>query len=319
MRSSSWGLVGIAGVVWCFAAACATSGADGSDDAGPLATDSSAPAKDAASQTKDAAKEATSVAEDASAASDAPAADEPDAATPQAIVYGHTPDTLYAFDVTKNAATEIGAFSGCTQSTTTQVLDLAIDAYMKAYATTVDGLYQVDLTTAACTLIKAGTYPNSLSFVPVGTLDPNVEALVGYSGSAYLRINPGTGLTSLVGTLSGGYQSSGDLVSVVGGGTFLTVTGNGCGDCLLQVDPKTGDLVQSYGALPHGAVYGLAYWSGTLYGFDGTGDIFSIGGGGDAGLATSDLVTDGGLVWWGAGSTTMAPATSADGGAIATQ
>jgi len=34
---------------------------------------------------------------------------------------------------------------------------------------------------------------------------------------------------------------------------------------------------------------------------------------------TSDLVADGGLVWWGAGSTTIAPATSADGGAIATQ
>ena len=178
----------------------------------------------------------------------------------------------------------------------------------------------LDLQTAACTLIKAGAYPNSLSFVPVGTLDPNLEALVGYFGNSYVRVNAGTGVTSVVGTLSGGYMSSGDIVSVEGGGSFLTVTGNGCGDCLLQVDPKTGDMIQNYGALPHGSVYGLGYWAGTLFGFDANGDVFSIGGGGDAGLVTSDItIGDGGVTWWGAGSTTIAPAAALDGGAISTQ
>ncbi len=109
-------------------------------------------------------------------------------------------------------------------------------------------------------------------------------------------------------------------MSVAGGGSFLTVTGNGCGDCLLQVDPKTGDMIQNYGALPHGAVYGLGYWAGTLFGFDANGDVFSINGGGDAGLVTTDItIGDGGVTWWGAGSTTIAPATALDGGAIATQ
>jgi hypothetical protein len=239
---------------------------------------------------------------------DAQSADEPDAASaPQAIVFGHTPDTLYSFDPTTNNVSLVGTFSGCSQTILTQVIDLAVDSQMNAFATTFDGFYSVDLTTAQCTLVKTGSYPNSLSFVPAGTLDPNVEALVGYFGSSYVRIDTSSGNTTVIGTLSGGYASSGDVVSVSGGGTYLTVTGNGCGDCLLQVDPTTGDVVQNFGALPHGEVYGLGYWAGTLFGFDGTGDLFSIGTGGDAGLVTSDVVTNGGVTWWGAGSTTIAP------------
>ena len=53
--------------------------------------------------------------------------------------------------------------------------------------------------------------------------------------------------------------------------------GNGCGDCLLQVDPKTGDLIQNYGSVNHASVFGIAFWAGTAYGFDNGGDVFSIG------------------------------------------
>ena len=289
------------------------------NDSGAPAFDA-APAKDASTK-KDASGNADVTAPENDAGLDAQTADEPDAAAPKAIVYGHTPDTLYSYDVTTSAVTLVAAFTNCSQSTNpAQVIDLAIDSQMNAYVTTFDGFYSVDLQTAQCTLIKAGAYPNSLSFVPVGTLDPNLEALVGYFGNSYVRVNVGTGNTTSVGTLSGGYASSGDIVSVEGGGSFLTVTGNGCGDCLLQVDPKTGDVIQNYGQLPHGAVYGLGYWAGTLFGFDANGDIFSIGGGGDAGLVTTDItVGDGGVTWWGAGSTTIAPKDALDGGAISTQ
>jgi hypothetical protein len=300
--------------------ACASpTGPEDQNDSGAPVLDA-APSKDASTK-----KDAQSTTDAATplgdaATLDAQSADEPDAIAPKAVVFGHTPDTLYSYDVTTSAVTLVGAFTNCTQGTAAQVIDLAIDSQMNAYVTTFDGFYSLDLQTAACTLIKAGAYPNSLSFVPVGTLDPNLEALVGYFGNTYVRVNVGTGVTSTVGTLSGGYASSGDIVSVSGGGSFLTVTGNGCGDCLLQVDPKTGDMIQNYGALPHGAVYGLGYWAGTLFGFDANGDVFSIGGGGDAGLVTSDImIGDGGVTWWGAGSTTIAPAAALDGGAIATQ
>jgi hypothetical protein len=321
MRRSSLGLVGFSMVVVCFAVACAAGGGSGEPDGstGPGSTPGSSHDASGAPSTKDAQATADATGPADAGALDAATADEPDAGPPEPLVYGHSPDTLYSYDVATSTVTEIGAFAGCTQSTLTEVIDLAVDSKGNAYATTFDGFYSVDLATAQCSLVKAGSYPNSLSFVPAGTLDPNVEALVGYSGSAYVRIDPSTGDVTSVGALGDGYASSGDIVSVEGGGTFLTVTGNGCGDCLLQVDPSTGDYLHSYGALPHAAVYGLAYWAGSLYGFDAAGDLFSIGDDGQGGIATTDVVVDGGVVWWGAGSTTAAPATSPDGGAIPTQ
>ncbi len=67
------------------------------------------------------------------------------------------------------------------------------------YATSDQGVYKVDRMTAVCTLLASGgAYPNSLSFVPAGTLDPSVEALVGYSGSTYVRIDTTSGAMTSV-------------------------------------------------------------------------------------------------------------------------
>lgn len=304
-------------------AACAAGSHETDDDAGPaVATDASTNAKDSGSQNK---KDGQATVD--SGVTPTNDASEPDATTiidagppPKPLVYAHSPDTLYTFDPTTNLVTEIAKFSGCSQSTNpTEVIDFAVDSKMNAFATTVDGLYTIDLVTAECTFIQGGSYPNSLSFVPAGTLDPNVEALVGYFGSVYTRIDTTNGNMTSEGTLTGGYASSGDIISVANGGSFLTVTGNGCGDCLLQIDPSTGDVIQNYGALPHGAVYGLGYWAGAIFGFDQGGDVFAIGGDDDGGLAVQDIVVDGGVTWYGAGSTTIAPADTADGGAFPTQ
>jgi hypothetical protein len=239
------------------------------------------------------------------------------AGMPVPVVYAHSPNQLYKLDPTTNAITVVGNFTGaCILDT---IIDIALDENSNAYVTGFGGFYKLDLTTASCTLVAFGTnYPNSLSFVPKGTLDPNAEALVGYQGSTYVRIDTATGAMSNVGSLSGGYQSSGDIVSVIGGGTFLTVTGNGCGDCLLQVDPKTGDLIQSYGSVNHAMVYGLAFWAGTAYGFDDAGEVFSISTMGSS-LVTQDIPVPNppaGLEFYGAGSTTAAPPTAPDGGGI---
>lgn len=233
--------------------------------------------------------------------------------TPIDYVYSHSPTVLYKVDPVAKTMTTVGPFSA--NCGTENVIDIAIDANDNGYATTFGGVYKLDLTTAKCTLIAAGGYPNSLSFVPAGTLDPNVEALVGYNGATYVRINITTGAVQTVGALTGGYSSSGDIVSVKNGGTFLTVTGNACADCLLQVDPKTGAMIQNYGSINHGAVFGLAFWAGTAYGFDDAGQLFSITWQNNQ-LVTTNIPTTGGLEFWGAGSTTSAPATSSDGGGI---
>ncbi|HEY6463506.1 MAG TPA: hypothetical protein VIY73_25235, partial [Polyangiaceae bacterium] len=235
----------------------------------------------------------------------------------QTFVYAHSADTLYRLNATSEQVAVVGPFTGGCSS----VIDIAIDSSSNAYVTTADQLWKLDLQTAACTSISSGSYPNSLSFVPKGTLDPNAEALVGYNNSTYIRIDTTTGAVTNVGKLTGGYSSSGDIVSVIGGGTFLTVKSTSCDDCLLQVDPKTGDMIQNYGSVGHPDVFGLAFWAGTAYGFDNGGQVFSIGWVNNK-LTTTNITVPNpppGLSFWGAGSTTSAPPTTADGGGIPIQ
>ncbi len=231
-------------------------------------------------------------------------------------VYCHSPSELYKVDPVAKTMSLVGGFTGFSPSDFgAQVIDIAIDANSNGWATTFGGVYKLDLKTAKLTVVNLGAYPNSLSFVPAGTLDPNVEALVGYNGSTYVRIDTTSGAVTNVGSIGSGYASSGDIVSVKNGGTFLTVTGNGCGDCLLQVNPKTGAMIQNYGSINHSAVYGLAFWAGSAYGFDNGGELFSISYQNNQ-LVTTNIPTTGGLQFWGAGSTTSAPPTSADGGGL---
>ena len=230
-----------------------------------------------------------------------------DASSPSgpAEVFAESSSTLYKLNPDTKSVTVVGDFSGCSS-----VIDIAVDKDGKMFGTTFDGLYAIDRTTAKCTPIASGSYPNSLSLVPKGTVDPNDEALVGYVDSTYVRIDKVTGEITNIGSLgNNGYISSGDIVSVIGGGTYLTVKGNNCGDCLVQVNPATGSITKMLGPLGHGSVFGLAYWGGVAFGFDDTGELFAID---LASLQTTNISTPGApndLSFWGAGSTTAAPVT----------
>ncbi len=219
-------------------------------------------------------------------------------------VFGHSADTLYKLDPDTKAVTVVGMFDGCTQ-----VIDIALDAASQLFATTNGGLYTVDKTTAKCTLVAEGTYPNSLSFVPAGTVDASAEALVGYQGSSYVRIDTKTGAVSTIGSLGKNFTSSGDIVSVKGGSTYLTVKGPSCNDCLVEVDPKSGGIVKNWASVSHSDVFGLAFWGGKVYGFDNGGELFEVSF--DAsGIHTSPITIPSkpsNLSFWGAGSTTSAP------------
>jgi hypothetical protein len=222
-------------------------------------------------------------------------------------VFGHSDTTLFRLDPKTKAVTEVGALVGCSS-----VIDIALDESSTLYAVSVSELYTVDKATAKCTSVAKGEYPNSLSFVPKGTVDANAEALVGYEGSDYVRIDTKNGAKTKIGALGAGtLQSSGDIVSVKGGKTYLTVKGGSCttNDCLVEVNPATGKLVKNWGSIEHKDVFGLSFWAGKVYGFNKTGALFEVAFG-TSQLATTIIPLPGkptDLSFWGAGSSTSAP------------
>ena len=69
-------------------------------------------------------------------------------------------------------------------------------------------------------------------------------------------------------------------------------------------------MIQSYGSIGHQSVFGLAFWAGTVYGFDDGGDLFSVTINAMNQLTTTTIPVPNapnGLEFWGAGSTTSAP------------
>ncbi len=232
-------------------------------------------------------------------------------------VYGHGPNDLYQLDPTSgNLVTLVGPFTNCESG----ILDIAVDKDNNILGVSAKALYRIDRQNGTCTKIAddpTESLPNSLSFVPQGTLDPGTEALVGYQDANYVRIDPMAGTQQVVTTMAlvGGMQSSGDIVSIDGGNagnkTYLTVRGTpACTDtdCLVEIDPVTGTVTQNFGSVGYNDVFGLAFWGGSAYGFSRTGEVFEITFNGAS--VSSQLVTIAGLnvsEFWGAGSSTLVP------------
>lgn len=222
---------------------------------------------------------------------------------PSGIVYGHSATTLYRIDTASHAVSEVGFFFGCGH-----VSDIAVDETSTIYATNGAELFVVENNTARCTKVAAGAFPNSLSFVPSGTLGAK-ETLVGYEGGSYVKIDTASGKTEKVGDLGSGFESSGDIVSVKDGKTFVTVKGPDCADCLVEVDATTGALTKNWGSLGLVDVFGLAFWGGEVYAFSDAGEIALVKLDGDK-LTTEKLSVPNApsdLSFRGAGSTTSAP------------
>lgn len=228
-----------------------------------------------------------------------------------AEVFGHSKSTLYKLDPDTKAVGIVAPFNGCPD-----VTDIALDKDSRLIASADTGLYQVDKNTGACTLIAMGAYPNSLSFVPEGTVDPNVEALVGYVAvgdperNQFVRIDPTTGaITNIGAPWNDDLVSSGDIVSVIDGPTYLTVKRGMCStsDCLVEINPVDGQIKRFLGPIGFQKVFGMAFWAGKAFGFTSDGKLFDIVVDAGGMVTTSLIPTQSGLQFWGAGSTTKAP------------
>lgn len=243
-------------------------------------------------------------------------------------IFAHTSNTLFLFEPVKRTLTKIGKFS-CLDAGDS-VIDIAIDRTGAMFGTTFYDFISIDPISGACTVVKSGSYkdyPNSLSFVPAGTVDPTKEALVGYQfdgvdATKYVRIDTTTGATSVIGNLNPPntatpYESSGDFVSLIqdANKTYLSVKyinvpdGGAPTDFLAEVDPKTGAMKRIIGDTKHENLYGLGYWAGKAYGFASDGRVLEINVANGAATVVGALPPgESALGWYGAGVTTQAPA-----------
>jgi len=262
----------------------------------------------------------------------------PDGGKPPGRIYAHTRDTLYRFDPLANTLTLVGKLdcvpTGGVGDGDDSVLDIALDRTGQMYATTFYRFLKVDATSGHCTVVNAtlmpvNSYPNSLSFVPLGTVDPTQEALVGYAydqfndATIYTRIDLTTGTMSDLQNLNppvspdgNEYGLAGDFISLARDngktyGAIKVLTGDaGSGNNLLaEIDPATGTMKRIIGDTGQTGFFGLGFWAGKAYGFTDTGGIYEI----DITTGKSVLAFDAkddagaGIVWFGAGVTTDSP------------
>jgi len=182
---------------------------------------------------------------------------------------------LFGVDLVARTVTSRGYLkdNGCNHAAP---YDIAVDDRRQGFLSEQTRFYRVDLDTVTCAPPGPSGplgYPGTLAFVPIGTLDPTQQVLVGYVGSSYRRIDPTTGASTEIGSIGGGHRPI-STVATRSGRLFVGDVGNGCSDCLVEVDPTTGAVERSYGSLGRN-VGALVAWDETLYGFDSR-RLFSV-------------------------------------------
>ena len=226
----------------------------------------------------------------------------------QGLIYAHTSSTLFTWNPTTEELLQIGVFQWPSDGGGHQMTDIAVDYDGRLFGVTFDRAYRCSAISAEC--IFLATLPssfNGLTIVPLGTVYPDKEALIGISTSGAwnkIEVVNDVATVTLLGSYGGGYSSSGDAFSIEGVGTFAAVNAPGSSwDALIQVDPITGAMLQEVGSLTgYGSVYGLASDGTDVYGFDSSGAIVKLN------LETGDaeVAAQTGHSWWGAGVTTRA-------------
>jgi hypothetical protein len=242
--------------------------------------------------------------------------------TDQSRVYGHSQHDLYRIDTGNLNPVLIGSFGAAlgAQSMT----DIAINKDGEMYGVSLSKIFSIDPDTAEATELAAfdgGSNLTSLSFVPLDDTDPtSAERLVtaGDAGDVFeINITTDPGATTLLGNfgtyLGEQIVSSGDIVSVRGFGTLVTVDATADfadPDFLATVNTDTW-VATPIGTTSTGfdRIFGLGFWGGTIFGFvdnggtANTGNLITIDP--DTGVGTA--ATNQSFRWYGAGVTTIAP------------
>ncbi len=222
------------------------------------------------------------------------------------VVYAHSGSDLFRVDPRTLDIARIGPFvleeAGRTRFLNT-VTDIAVDRARRIVGLTYDRLLEIDGATGACkpiALLPPGQRFNGLSWIR-GSGGPEALVATSIDGGVF-AIDPASGGATRIGALGGGLQSSGDLVSVEGYGTLLTVMGP-ASDRLASLDPATG-AATVIGEVGFDGVWGLGFWKNRVFGFTSTGDFLLIDPRTGAGTLAGSFPA---FPFYGAGVTTEAP------------
>ena len=208
----------------------------------------------------------------------------------------NTESALYEIDPSPPYdVTLIASFSGA-DSLFGQITDIAIDIQGQMYAVGFFHLYRVNLTTGALTLVGEhllqGAQTNALAFLADGTLLAGAE-----NRTDLYEMNTTNGSLSSLGNI-GGRRWAGDMVGLPDGLLYCLMSSDGqpTSPTNLIAYDVDGSQVVSDGATGEGAMYGAGYATGTLFGFDQGGNIYTL----DASTGEATLVNSTGIPFWGA-------------------
>ena len=230
-------------------------------------------------------------------------------------VYAISAEALYRVDRDTLALTKVGDFSG--PELPGLMIDIAIDRYGRMFGLgyqegAVYSIQRIDPATAQTTHLSsmADLGMNGLAFVPAATfgLSGN-ELLVATNGydDRLFRIDLATGAVTQLGYMGDTFRATGDLVSITGIGTFITVVGSPRlpfgGDRLVRLLAPTVAAVLVGNGIGFDRVWGLTYAKGRLLGFTYEGEILTI----DPTTGAGTLVMSGTPDLWGAAVATSGP------------
>lgn len=213
------------------------------------------------------------------------------------LIYVNDERYLYTFSPSTNALARIKEIS-CSPAT-----DIAIDRNGVGFVISNDVLYRIDLQTGVCS--EPRMVPErlvALQFLPAGVVNPTEEGLIGYGDTSYWQFDPRTGTPLRLGrsALGPSLAVSGDLTALNDGGTFLTVNGGSCADCLLAITPQTGAVERNFGAMGIRSVWGMATWDDRIFGFTSEGGAFQIDFTPGGGVSSRLISSFSPLSFWGA-------------------
>lgn len=217
---------------------------------------------------------------------------------PPAIMYVHTPDTLYTIDDESFDLIEIGGFG---LDASQPMTDLAITPDGNVYGITSDTLYAVDRGTGVATFIADVQSDTNvgMTFLNDGTLLATDES------GGVRKINPVTGEVTEIGEFGNMFATAGDLVAVADGTMFAISDQGPNGDeqdnnVLLTVDTASGSAT-GVGQIGYGKVFGCAVANNAVYAFTEAGEVIEI----DPNTGSGQLVRTHDVLFWGAGVTPL--------------